>query len=832
MKKTLVVFLTIISMVMGEEIVIDTLPNGATLIVKARDDTEAVALHVWFKVGSVYENYEEKGMAHFLEHMLFNGSENYKYGEIERWVESRGGNINAGTSKDFTYYYIEIAYPYWEKALKLLYQLTLKATLDEDMIEKEKPIVIEELRRGKDNPRTVLWEHFEKLAYKVSPYRFPIIGYEKTIKRFNREMLLRFYGNFYQPKNMVIVVVGKVDTERVKDIVMNTFGKEEGVPVPKVDIPIEPEQKGIRFEKIEDERVAKAHWIIGWRVPPAGTKEHYTLLLIDQILSSGRTSLFYRELKEKGLVYSISSGDLARPRDNIFVVSSTFDPDKYDEVKRRVFEIIHSLRDIEDEDLEEAKRRIINSVIFERERVEAEAHEIGFLQTVLGTLDPYLYFENNIRTVRKIDVIRFVERYFTDENYVEVLMVPKKKEGLAGEDIEVETLDNGVTIIAKSTKGKGIIAGTIFIKGGLHGELKKGITNLTVSLLLKGSKKYTSYEIASAFEDYGGFIYTSSGDDFSEIGFATKVEGIDKAVDVINDILMNPLFKEEDIEREKKNVIASIRSKKERAMSFAMEHLRKITYKGTPYETSSLGSEEDINSVTKEDVIERWRQILKGGNIVVSLVGDMPADEMIKRFKVAFEWIGKGEIEISEKGKPIDRTEVTNIKREGTQATILCAFNAPDKNSDDYFTFKVLNSYLGSGMTSRLHRELRERKGYAYATYSFYPTRYISPRMFAYIGTSPEKREDALKDMIEVIKDRDVKEEDVEIAINKIIGDFLLDHQTRSRQSWYLGFYEIMGMGWQMDKNYPEKIKKVSKEDIERVIEKYIHNYQCVVVSP
>ncbi|MGC8853084.1 MAG: M16 family metallopeptidase, partial [Hydrogenobacter sp.] len=199
MKFLILLFLEVlmVSAVLGKELYTYKLPNGAHLIVKRRDDTEAVALHVWFKVGSIYENYQEKGMAHFLEHMLFNGSEKYPYGEIDKLVESMGGNINAGTSKEYTFYHIEIAKPYWKPALEILYQLTQKPLLSEDMIEKEKPIVIEELRRGKDNPSTVLWEEFEKLAYKVSPYRFPIIGYEETIRNFTRDALLRFYRNFY-----------------------------------------------------------------------------------------------------------------------------------------------------------------------------------------------------------------------------------------------------------------------------------------------------------------------------------------------------------------------------------------------------------------------------------------------------------------------------------------------------------------------------------------------------------------------------------------------------------------------------------------------------------
>ncbi|RUM29383.1 MAG: insulinase family protein, partial [Aquifex sp.] len=380
----------------AQELYIRDLPNGVKLIVKPREDTEAVALHVWFKVGSVYEKYDEKGMAHFLEHMLFNGTEKYKYGEIDRIIESLGGNINAGTSKDYTYYHVEIAYPYWKQALEVLYQLTMKATLNEEMIEKEKPIVIEELRRGKDNPTTVLWEEFEKLVYKVSPYRFPIIGFEETIRKFTREKLLKFYKSFYQPKNMAVVVVGKVNPKEVEEEVMKTFGREEGRPVPKVQIPTEPEQIGVRFKKLQDPRVEKAYWIIGWRVPAIGKNEYKGLLVFSEILCGGRISVFYRELREKGLVYSISCGDMGRPRDNIFVITATFPPENYEKVKKRVFGLLkETYENLTDEQVEEAKMRIINSRLFEEERVENEAFDIGYSYTVVRDLDFYRFFEKN-----------------------------------------------------------------------------------------------------------------------------------------------------------------------------------------------------------------------------------------------------------------------------------------------------------------------------------------------------------------------------------------------------------------------------------------------------
>ncbi len=410
----------------AQELYIRDLPNGGKLIVKSRDDTSAVAIHVWFKVGSVYEKYDEKGMAHFLEHMLFNGSEKYPYGEADKIVESLGGNLNAGTSKDYTFYHVEIASPYWRQALEVLYQITMKATLDEKMMKKEKEIVIEELRRGKDNPSTVLWETFEKTAYKVSPYRFPTIGFEETIRKFTREMTMNFYRNFYQPRNMAVVVVGDVDPQEVEEEVLKTFGEEEGRPVPKVQIPREPELTQIRFERIKDPRIQKAYLIIGWRAPAVAKSDYYGLMVFDELLGSGRTSLLYRELKEKGLVYSFFTGDLGRPRDNMFVVSVTFDPKNYEKVKERILSLMKDLyENLSDQQVEEAKEKIINSRIFEEEKVSGDAYDIGYSHTVVGTLDFYRFFEKNLQRVRKVEVMRAYERYLSKDTYVEVFMVPE-----------------------------------------------------------------------------------------------------------------------------------------------------------------------------------------------------------------------------------------------------------------------------------------------------------------------------------------------------------------------------------------------------------------------
>ena len=406
-----------------------------------------------------------------------------------------------------------------------------------------------------------------------------------------------------------------------------------------------------------------------------------------------------------------------------------------------------------------------------------------------------------------------------------------------GETVIKNVLPNGVTILFKQTEGEGIIAGSVFIKGGSveDPEGKKGLTNLTLSLLLKGSKNYSAFEINKIFEDSGGYISTSVGEEYSTIEFALRTQDFEKGMKVLKDMMFNPLFPEEKLEMEKKNVIAQIRAKKEEGFSYAFDQLRKEIYKGTPYEYSPLGREKDVKSIKKEDIRKRWKELLKGGRFVVSFVGDMPYKDAERDIKDVFSKIKNGSYSFPLFSYEITDRKCKNLKREGAQSTILVAYEAPTAREKGYFSMKVMNGIIGSGFTSRLFQELREKKGLAYAVGSFFPTRINMGRFIAYIGTAPEKTDEALKGIIDVVEsvEKGIKDEEIKIAKEKIIGYFLLEHQTRAKQSWYLGWFETVGLGFRMDREYPERINKVSKDDIFDVWKKFIpKGYRCVIVKP
>ncbi|MBK3332170.1 insulinase family protein [Persephonella atlantica] len=406
-----------------------------------------------------------------------------------------------------------------------------------------------------------------------------------------------------------------------------------------------------------------------------------------------------------------------------------------------------------------------------------------------------------------------------------------------GESVIKNVLSNGVTVIFKETEGEGIIAGAVFIKGGSFEdpEGKKGLTNLTLSLLLKGSKNFSAYEINKVFEDSGGYISTSVGEEYSTIEFALRTEDFQKGMKVIKDMMFNPLFPEEKLEMEKRNVIAQIKAKREEGFSYAFDQLRKEMYRGTPYQYSPLGTEDDVNSITVKDVRKRWKELLKGGRFVVALVGDLSYKDAEVYIKKVFGALKRSDYRFPIYSYTITGKKCKTVKREGAQSTILVAYDAPEAGSKDYFSMKVLNGILGSGFTSRLFQELREKRGLAYAVGSFFPTRINMGRFIAYIGTAPEKTEESVKGIVKVVRsiEKGITDEELKTAKEKIIGHFLLEHQTRAKQAWYLGWFETIGLGYQMDSLYPEEINKVSKHDIYNVWKKYVpKGYRCVIVRP
>jgi len=410
-----------------DNIYLEKLQNGTTVIIKERPDTEAVSVQVWFGIGSVYEGENEKGISHFLEHMLFNGTKYTAPGEIEAQIEKKGGYINAATSFDFTYYYINIAAPFWEEALTYLYYMTTAPLLSDEMVEKEKPIVLEELNRHLDNPKSYLWDTYYSLAYKVSNYKHPVIGYRHTIENFTGEMVRNYFYKHYVPSVMTVVIAGNIKTPEVIKKIKQTFGtvqREKYTPPP---IPLEPPQKEIRKKQLKKKQVTRAYVAIGWQAPPAKSKEAFTANVLEEILTGGRTSIMYQEIREKGLAQAIYGGYMAHKGTSQFLFYFVTEPEKIEKVKNKLFEIIKTYREkgVPQQLVEKAKKRLINREIFSREEVDNDAESAGYASAVINDIKYDIEYTKNIKKVTKSQIDEFIKKYLKDSNYTQVELIPK-----------------------------------------------------------------------------------------------------------------------------------------------------------------------------------------------------------------------------------------------------------------------------------------------------------------------------------------------------------------------------------------------------------------------
>ena len=380
------------------------LDNGQTVIIKEVHDNPIVAIDTWIKTGSINENDKNNGVAHFLEHLFFKGTTKYPTGEFDRILETKGAITNAATSKDFTHYYITLPSSYFEVAMDLHADMLMNPLIPRKELEKERKVVIEEIAKNNDNPESKLYENMVNAFYTNHPYKRKVIGKKEIIENITREEILDFYNTWYNPSNMITVVVGDVDTQKAIELIKKNFNRRETKkpckPVYKKDSNID---KQVQIEA--KDKVKTGYMMIGFRgVPEQNREDSYALDVLATILGDGRSSKLYQSVKEqKQLAYSISAGHASMKDDSIIFVRANFVPENKDKVKKAVFDEIEKLRNgnFDSQEISTAKSIIERDTFYSRESASNIANEIGYTTLVYGDSKYYNEYIQNIKNVTK-----------------------------------------------------------------------------------------------------------------------------------------------------------------------------------------------------------------------------------------------------------------------------------------------------------------------------------------------------------------------------------------------------------------------------------------------
>ncbi|MGB7442628.1 MAG: pitrilysin family protein [Coleofasciculaceae cyanobacterium] len=409
------------------------LPNGLTVVAEQMP-VEAVNLDVWIKVGSAIETDDINGMAHFLEHMVFKGTPRLASGEFERLIEERGAVTNAATSHDYTHYYITTAPSDFAQLAPLQLDVVLNPSIPDDDFERERLVVLEEIRRSEDNPRRRTFRRAMETGFETLPYRRQVLGPASVIEQLKSQQMRDFHAQRYQPSSITAVAVGNLPVEELIEIVSKGLNQTGvGTPSPQenalsVDwLPEQPFQEIVRRE-YTDESLQQARLIMLWRVPGMSQlKQTYALDVLSAILGQGRTSRLVRDLREdRQLVTHIGVSNMTQQLQGLYYISAQLPEENIAEVEQAIRQHISQLKTelVTESELDRIRRKVANRFIFGNERPSDRTGLYGYYYSQLGDLAPALNYPALIQSMDAVDLQKAAVQYLSADAYGVVTVKP------------------------------------------------------------------------------------------------------------------------------------------------------------------------------------------------------------------------------------------------------------------------------------------------------------------------------------------------------------------------------------------------------------------------
>src|SRR5919109_1964890 len=402
------------------------LPNGIPLIIQEHRGSELVALQLWVGAGARDETASELGLAHYLEHMLFRGTTSRPTGFVEREVEGVGGAMNAGTSWDYTYYYITLPPTRLTQGLELLADISMNAALDAAVLDKEKEVVLEEMRLGEDNPRRFLSRTLYSQLFEGHPYGRQVIGTPELIRHLGRDTLSAFYRHHYAPETFAVVVVGPVATEQVLTIARATFGR-----LPRIGhgrLPLAPPAP-FRPQRLDITREGgHAYLGLAWPAPRLDHADTPAVDLLVAILGGQRSSRLVQSLREqRGLAVAVDAGFTPLAAAGAILITAQVDPANLGRAEEQIVDEIRRIRDagVTAAELRRAITKGEADHEFQTETAQGRAVALGRAETI-WTLEDELAYVSRLRSVSVEQVRAVARRYLDPERYTRLALVPPR----------------------------------------------------------------------------------------------------------------------------------------------------------------------------------------------------------------------------------------------------------------------------------------------------------------------------------------------------------------------------------------------------------------------
>ncbi len=853
------------------------LTNGLPVFLRKSKKSPIVTLQVWVRTGSADEFKNEAGLSHFIEHLVFKGTKNYKAGEIAQTVERAGGELNAYTSFDQTVFYVTVPKENFDVACSVLSDMMHGPLFEEGEVNNEREVVIEEIKMGLDQASRVSSKMLFKQMFSGYPYADPVIGTQENIARVSNDEIQSYFKDRYHLNNMSLVCVG--DFENDEEVLKNLdkhFLKLNKNTAPKIrqrsKIDLSLAEQNV-FQKSEFE---KDYFYISWPVESFKEESSLPYEILALIIGQGESSFLYKNLKlNKDLCRSISASYFSSPENGIFVVSGICSPEEKEALFKELPNCLNDFLKQKDisEDISKAQNIFYSEQSYSEESIASQCRLIG---------DDWLYYDkfgatqeriNKVLELTAEDINVCCKKLFTKKPYLSIL-ASKPLDDTKTFLENIQKIGNSEVFLSASSekdskyKSKAIKKATnkntdqdyktwtsekgsevhfienfetdvlSFKMGALGGELllsdeQQGLSSLFGSLWTRETKSISEDKMSYLFDKYCSSFSAFSGKHSFGLSLKTLSYLFDDVKGAVLKSLNEAVFTDKLLKRDIQSRLYALKSLKDRPSSVAFKAFNEALFKDTFYARDTIGKESYFDLVKTDDLYKHLEDQLKQKRTysVVGAIDENKLKDFINEIENEAEFSSTEDLFKSINFNQKKEKQTIEIESEKAQSHIVLGYPGFKYKDSEKIHLRLFEALFG-GQGGRLFIELRDKASLAYSVAPVSQSAYFGGFFGGYIACDPSKKEKAISMMREEFvkfANEGLSDQELEWLKNQVLGQELMSYQQNSAISDQMLFDSIYGLDAREYLKLGEKLKGITAEDLSKTMKNILSQPEYLV---
>jgi zinc protease len=727
------------------------LDNGLTVIVHEDHKVPMVAVNVWYHVGSKNEKIGKTGFAHLFEHLMFNGTENYNNEYFEPFEKIGSTDQNGTTNSDRTNYFENVPTNALDLALWMESDRMghLLGVVDQEKLDEQRGVVQNEKRQGENQPYGKAFTRIAEAAFPEGhPYSWSVIGSMEDLDAASLEDVQDWFKTYYGPNNAVLALAGDIDLETAKEKVQKFFGDiPAGPPLVKPEQWIAKraeEKRDVMYDNVPQARIYKI-----WNVPGRDTEAAAHFDLASSVLVGGKNSPLYKDLVyEKQIATDVSAFYYDREIAGMFfIIADVVAGVEPAEVEKAMDNVMANFikRGPNAKLLKAEKTKALASFIRGIQRIGGFGGKSDLLatcQTYTGNPGCYRKAAEYLDAASSSNMKATFSEWVDDSAYVLTILpsdqygvndaavdrttgvpYPTEKVSFKFPTLQTAILSNGAKVVLAQREDVPLVEMNFLFSFGYAQENNDelGYTNFMMGMLNEGTKKYSSLEFDEVLDSLGSNLGFGSGLDSSVVSVSSLKANLSDTLDLAKEALVNPTFPQNEIDRIKKQTLASIVQEENRPASIAYRNIGKLLYgEDHPYGKPLTGSgvSATISSITREDIISVHARAVNPSNLTFAVAGDIDLDSLVDMLENKFgDWNSDSNDTLKSLSKvalPDSRNIYLIDKPNAQQSYIVAGQLLPPSATDEENKLGYMNYAIGGSFTARLNMNLREDKSWSY----------------------------------------------------------------------------------------------------------------------